>query len=67
MLTDEQPGGEQIKVLRGMTGEERLAAAERLYWSARKLKAAGVRSQHPEWPETRVQADVRRIFSSARN
>jgi hypothetical protein len=67
MLTDEQPGGEQLKVLRAMTGEERLEAAERLYWSARKMKVAGLRSQHPDWPETRVQADVRRIFSSARS
>jgi len=67
VLTDEQPGPEQIKVLRAMTGEERLEAAERLYWSARKMKAAGLRCQHPDWPETRVQADVRRIFSNARS
>jgi hypothetical protein len=50
-----------------MTGEERLEAAERLYWSARKMKAAGLRCQHPDWPETRVQAYVRRIFSNARS
>ena len=66
MLTDEQPGEEQIKVLRAMSGEERLEVAERLYWSARKMKAAGLRSQHPDWSEDRVQADVRRIFSNAR-
>ena len=48
MLTDEEPGAEQIKVLRAMSGEERLEAAERLYWSARKMKAAGLRSQHPD-------------------
>lgn len=67
MLTDEQPGTEQIKILRAMSGEERLEVAERLYWSARKMRAAGVRPQHPDWPETRVQADVRRIFSNARS
>lgn len=67
MLTDEQPGADQIKVLRAMTGDERLKVAERLYWSARKMKAAGLRCQHPDWPETRVQADVRRIFSNARS
>jgi hypothetical protein len=67
MLTDEQPGSEQIKVLRAMTGEQRLEVAGRLYWSARKMKAAGVRARHPEWPETQVQADVRRIFSNARS
>ncbi|MGD0411180.1 MAG: hypothetical protein ABSC18_05705 [Verrucomicrobiota bacterium] len=67
MLTDEQPGSEQIKALRAMSGEERLEVAGRLYWSARKMKAAGVRAQHPDWPETRVQADLRRIFSNARS
>jgi hypothetical protein len=67
MLTDEQPGPEQIKVLRAMSGEARLQVAGRLYWSARKMKAAGLRVQHPDWPETRVQADVRRIFSNARS
>jgi hypothetical protein len=32
-----------------MSGQERLRAAERLYWSARKMKAAGLRAQHPDW------------------
>jgi len=67
MLIDEQPSPEQIKILRAISGEEPLGAAERLYWSARKMKAAGLRAQHPEWPETRVQAGVRRIFSNARS
>ncbi|HXR08273.1 MAG TPA: hypothetical protein VN765_13135 [Candidatus Acidoferrum sp.] len=67
MLQDEQPGTEQIKVLRAMSGQERWLIAERLYWSARKLKAAGVRAQHPDWPEGRVEAEVRRIFSNARS
>jgi hypothetical protein len=30
------------------------------------MKAAGVRSQHPDWPETRVETEVRRIFANAR-
>src|SRR4029077_15804565 len=58
---------EQIKVLRAMSGEERLEVAERLYWSARKMKAAGLRAQHPEWPEPRVQAEARPFFSNARS
>jgi hypothetical protein len=40
--------------------------AERLYWSARKMKAAGLRAQHPDWPEERVCAEVRQIFLDAR-
>ncbi len=67
MLLDEQPGTEQMKVLRTLSGQERWRVAERLYWSARKMKAAGLRAQHPDWPEARVEAEVRRIFSDARS
>ena len=45
-----------------MSGQQRLRTAQRLYWSARKMKAAGLRAQHPDWPEARVEAGVRRIF-----
>jgi hypothetical protein len=66
MLTDEQTSPEQITVLRAMTGARRLHLAERLYWSARKMKAAGLRHQHPDWPEQRLNDEVRQIFSHAR-
>jgi hypothetical protein len=66
MLTDEKTTAEQIAALRAMTGARRLRLAEQLYWSARKMKAAGLRSQHPDWPEPRVSEEVRRIFSHAR-
>lgn len=65
MLTDEQTSPEQIAALRGMTGVRRLRLAERLYWSARKMKATGLRSQHPDWPEPRLDEAVRQIFSHA--
>jgi hypothetical protein len=67
MLPDEQTGSKQIEALRAISGLERLRVAERLYWSARKMKAAGVRSQHPDWSEERVDDEVRRIFSNARS
>jgi hypothetical protein len=66
MLTDEQTSPEQFAVLRAMTGARRLRLAEQLYWSARKMKAAGLRRQHPDWPEPRVEEELRRIFSHAR-
>ena len=66
MLTDEQTSPEQFAVLRAMTGVRRLHLAERLYWSARKMKTIGLRHQHPDWPEQRLNAEVRRIFSHAR-
>jgi hypothetical protein len=65
MLADEQASPEQVKALRALSGEERLRLAERLYWSARKMKAAGVRAQHPDWPEARIGDEVRRIFLHA--
>jgi hypothetical protein len=66
MLTDEQTTPEQFAMLRAMTGARRLRLAEQLYWSARKMKATGLRSQHPDWPEPRVEEELRRIFSHAR-
>jgi hypothetical protein len=66
MLPDEQPNAEQIAALRRMTGQQRWQLAERLYWSARKMKAAGLRCQHPDWSEERVNEEVRRIFLNAR-
>lgn len=66
MLTDEPISPEQVAALRAMTGADRLRLAERLYWSARKMKTAGVRSQQPKWPEPRVTEEVRRLFRHAR-
>jgi hypothetical protein len=66
MLRDEQPGPDQIDALRAIPGEKRLQLAEQLYWAARKLKAAGIRYQHPDWPEDRVDAEVTKIFLNAR-
>jgi hypothetical protein len=66
MLPDEQPSSEQVEILRALPGEARLHLAERLYWSARKMKSAGLRAQHPDWPEARVAAEVRRLFLHGR-
>ena len=66
MRPDEQSTPEQIAILRQMTPERRLALAEQLYWSARKLKAAGVRAQHTDWSEEQVAREVTRIFTHAR-
>ena len=66
MLADEQPGPDQIAALRAMSGEQRLRMAEQLYWTARKMKTAGVRAQHADWTEEQVKEEVRRIFLNAR-
>ena len=59
--------GVQLKILRAMTPEQKLEAAMQLYWSARHLKAAALRAQHPEWTEEAIQRAVREIFLYARS
>lgn len=65
-MLDEQPSSEQIALFRRMTPELRWRAAHRLYWTMRRHKAAFLRSLHPDWPELRIQKEVREIFSNAR-
>ena len=67
MVSDEQASPEQLAILRAMTGGQRLQLAEQLYWSVRKLTAAGVRQRHPDWSEEQVKAEVRAIFTNARS
>jgi hypothetical protein len=66
MHDSEQISPEQIAILRAISGERRLRLAEQLYWSARKMKLAGIRAQHPDWSGERLNSEVRRIFSHAR-
>jgi hypothetical protein len=66
MLLDEQPSPEQFARLQSMSGQQRLRLAEQLYWSARKMKAAGLRLQHPEWGSERIEAELREVFLHAR-
>ncbi len=66
MLPDEGPSPSQLAVLRAMTPAERWRAAMGLYWSARRLKTAFLRSRHPEWSEERVEREVRQRFLHAR-
>lgn len=42
---------EYIATLRRMTGAQKLRTAFQLYWGARRLKAARLRQQHPDWTE----------------
>ncbi len=56
----------QIEIFKKMTAEQKLKLSMRLYWSARRLKAAWLRQQHPGWTEDQVQAEVTEIFKNAR-
>ena len=66
MSPSEQISPEQIAAFRAMSGQRRLQLAEQLYWLARKMKTAGLRSQHPDWSPERVREEVRKLFSNAR-
>ena len=52
----------QDEIIRKMTPARRLEVARGLYETAWKLKAAGLRQQHPDWPEEQILAKVRRVF-----
>jgi hypothetical protein len=50
-----------------MTPEQRLKAFVELYRSARRLKAAALRTFHPAWTEQEVQTALRESFLHARS
>jgi len=57
----------QKKILAKMSPGKKLEVAMQLYYSARELKAAGVRADHPDWDEKQVQQAVREAFLYARS
>jgi hypothetical protein len=58
---------EQKRIYQSMTPEQKLKVALQLYYSARDLKAAGLRAQNPNWTEEQVQAKVKAIFQNAKS
>ena len=57
---------EAQRVVQAMSPAQKLRAAERLYHSARQLKAAALRAKHPDWTDEAIQQAVREIFLYAR-
>lgn len=66
-IEPDEPSDEQIAIYRAMTPQRRLEIAEQMYWSARRWKAAWLRSLHPEWSEAEIEAEVKRLFINARS
>ncbi len=58
---------EAQKILQAMSPAQKLRAAERLYYSARQLKEAALRAQHPDWTEEAIREAVRQMFLYARD
>lgn len=44
----------QIKIFKEMSPAKKLDLAADLYYSARDLKTAAIRQQHPEWTEKKL-------------
>jgi hypothetical protein len=57
----------QKEIYSRLTPEQKLDIAIRLYDSARELKAAWLRTRHPDWSETEIQHAVRECFLYARD
>jgi len=58
---------DELRMIRAMSPTQKLRAAERLYYSARQLKAAALRAEHPEWTDEAIRQAVREIFLYARS
>jgi hypothetical protein len=52
----------QIEIYSKMSFTRKWEEVCRLRETAWKLKAAGIRMQHPNWDDREVQAEVRKIF-----
>lgn len=57
---------EAQRVVQAMSRAQKLRVAERLYHSARQLKAAALRAEHPDWTDEAIRQAVREIFLYAR-
>jgi hypothetical protein len=57
---------EQKKSYQAMTPQQKLQVAMDLYYSAKELKAAGLKRQYPDWSTKRINQKVREIFLYAR-
>jgi len=56
----------QDAILRKMTPAQKLQMAYRMTEDAKKMKAAWIAAQHPDWSQAQVEAELRRILFCAR-
>ena len=61
----DQVSPEYAETLRRLSGAQKLRTAFGIYWEARKLKAARLRIQHPDWSEQQIEEKVREVFMHA--
>jgi hypothetical protein len=64
-MTDSSPAAldVQLRAHRAMTGEQRLLLALEMSLFTRELAAAGIRHDHPDWPDSEIARELlRRAF-----
>ena len=61
----EEVSPEYRATLQRLSGAQKLSTAFALYWEARRLKAARLRSEHPDWTEEQVEERTKEIFMHA--
>ncbi|HWN41132.1 MAG TPA: hypothetical protein VNW71_02865 [Thermoanaerobaculia bacterium] len=54
---------EMARILRGMTGAERLKIANGMFVSARRMLASHLASEHPDWDQDRIEQETARRIS----
>jgi hypothetical protein len=57
---------QQKRIYQSMPPEKKLRLALKLYHSARELKTAALRRDHPDWTEKEIHERIREIFLFAR-
>jgi hypothetical protein len=62
-LRDTTPEAQAVQdaIHRAMTGEQRVILAFEMSMFAREFARAGIREQHPDWPEDRVARELVRL------
>ena len=49
---------DMARILRGMTGAERLRIADRMFSSARRMIASLLAAEHPDWDPERIERET---------
>ena len=53
---------EQVRIFKAMSPARKLELAAAFYFAAKHLKRQGLKLQHPDWTEERVEQKVREFF-----
>jgi hypothetical protein len=54
---------DMARILRGMSGAERLRVANSLFVSARRMLASHLAAEHPDWDQDRIEQETARRIS----